>query len=255
MEGPREWWGRLPCHSEIRSPLSHSTLHPTPWAPPPQVRAALLVLVAACTSIVAWAGALDLGLAKGARAELALRSGAYALLAVFCTALAVLVGSVFWAMLGRSGGGEPSFFSDFSEGVDLPELRPVLPPPRAGLLAEAGGAAASPPPPSPPAASAPTRRRVVDLASDANLFSINGGADAMPLTAAAGGSVGRLRPRDSIAAGEGDGFEWPPPRLPAGDDPGRGLAEREAVAATLRPLTARSLRVGGEAARPKAQAA
>lgn len=219
---------------------------------PAQVRAALLVLVAACAGVVAWAGALDLGLAKGPRAEQALLAGAYTLLTLFCVALAILVGSVAWAMLGRAGdGSEPgSFFSDFSGGVDLPSLRPALPP-HARTPDEA---APPPPPPLLTPASAPTRRRVVVLASTANLFSAGGGADAVPaapalLPIAAGSS--RLRLRDIAAVMEGDGgLEWFV-RQPGDPSSGGGQAEREAVAATLRPLTAR--RVGGEAAKPRAQ--
>lgn len=67
------------------------------WKGP--VRAALLVLAAAAAAIVAWAGALDLRIVEGTRATNALTAGAYALVALFCIVVAVLVGGVASAML------------------------------------------------------------------------------------------------------------------------------------------------------------
>lgn len=67
------------------------------WKGP--VRAALLVLAAACAAVVAWAGALDLGLAKGAQATSALTAGAYVLVALFAVVLAALISGVAAAML------------------------------------------------------------------------------------------------------------------------------------------------------------
>ena len=63
------------------------------------VRAALLVLAAACAAAVAWAGALDLRLLSGPRAVASLTAGSYVIAVLFCIVIAVLVGGVAHSML------------------------------------------------------------------------------------------------------------------------------------------------------------
>lgn len=125
---------------------------------------------------MAWAGALDLGLARGARAELALSVGASVLLAVFCVALAVLVGSVGWALLARTGrdvlqGSEQEVLEQAAQGDEEAVAKPSGPLRVQLRAAEAPGhyanATSTPPgllPLSLPGL-IPTRRRVVVLAS------------------------------------------------------------------------------------------
>lgn len=64
-----------------------------------QVRAAILLLVAACACLNSWAGALTLGVVAGPGALAALSAGAFALLALFCLVIGLLVFSIARAML------------------------------------------------------------------------------------------------------------------------------------------------------------
>ena len=63
------------------------------------VRAALLVLAAASSVVVAWARALDLRLLSGSWASDALTAGSYAVIVLFAVVISVLVGSVARAMM------------------------------------------------------------------------------------------------------------------------------------------------------------
>ena len=63
------------------------------------VRAALLVLAAACAAAVAWAGALDLRITSGPRAVSSLTAGSYIIALLFCVVIAVLVGGVALSLL------------------------------------------------------------------------------------------------------------------------------------------------------------
>ena len=66
---------------------------------PRQVRAAILLLVAACACFNSWAGALTLGVVAGPGALAALSAGAFARLALFCLVIGLLVFSIARAML------------------------------------------------------------------------------------------------------------------------------------------------------------
>lgn len=67
------------------------------WKSP--VRAALLVLAAGSSSVIAWAGALDLHIISGQGATQTLTAGSYALTALFGITISVLVAGIATAML------------------------------------------------------------------------------------------------------------------------------------------------------------
>lgn len=67
------------------------------WKGP--VRAAILVLAAACAVVNGWARALDLGVVRSTGATQALHVGAYVLLALYISVLALLLGGISRALL------------------------------------------------------------------------------------------------------------------------------------------------------------
>ena len=90
-----------------------------------RVRAALLVLAAACAAVVAWARALDLRLLSGQRAAASLTVGSYCTAVLFCFVLAVLVGGVALTMLRglrvekATGTGSPRMRSMLASPVHV----------------------------------------------------------------------------------------------------------------------------------------
>lgn len=75
------------------------------------MRAALLLLAAACAAVGAWARALDLGLVTGLAATQALSGGAYVLLVLFALVLVLLVlciSQALWKGARPAGSAPPS---------------------------------------------------------------------------------------------------------------------------------------------------
>lgn len=82
--------------------LAAHTVFARPFAPEfswkGPVRAALLLLAAACAAVQGWARAIDVGLSSGGAAAVGLTAAAYAIIVIFCLTVGVLVVSVGLAM-------------------------------------------------------------------------------------------------------------------------------------------------------------
>ena len=83
----------LAAHVLCRRPFVESHA----WKAP--VRALILILAAACASVNALAGAVDLVALRGPKATTALTAGAYIVVTLFSITLTVLVASVFFALM------------------------------------------------------------------------------------------------------------------------------------------------------------